>query len=80
MLFLALSQALAGSLELQVGPVAERGASRHVLIPMAGLRLQLDRQGTPFLATVEGAVGLRVVDGEVFRHQTVIERTAADYA
>lgn len=77
MLLLALTQALAGSFELQIGPVAERGASRHVLIPMAGARLQLDRADTPFLATVEAAGGLRVVDGEVFRHQLLIVRTAA---
>lgn len=74
MLF-ALS-ALAGSVELQVGTVADRTSARHVLVPMLGLRGQLEREDTPWLATVELSGTLHTVQGAVFRHGTVALRGA----
>lgn len=69
--------ALAGSVDLQLGAVAERASARHVLVPQLGLRAQLERASTPWLATVEVTGTWHVVSGAVFRHDSVGLRTAA---
>lgn len=70
-----VSTALAGSVELQLGAVADRNSARHVLLPQLGLRGQLDRRDTPWLATLELAGSWHRVSGAVFRQETLTLRT-----
>ncbi|MBX2796375.1 MAG: hypothetical protein KTR31_01860 [Myxococcales bacterium] len=74
---LMASLAQAGTASAVVGLMADRGGARHHLVPTAGARLQLQREGAPAGLAAELLWARRDVQGALYQHTRSSVRLAA---